>query len=296
MKKHRFTRLEIVLISLVLLIIAGLIIYIKPSSFNNLTLPIKILNTEKFPETDAEWADYMGNAIDSYCQKKESYVLKPEFRRSLSLIFQRLDEATGKSNNDIFRAVRSNLKCLDISYASSSEEMAGADGLFLFSKDFSGPNRLAIIVDPTYKAQDDLMTAMLISHELNHAEQFIMEDVYNTAITKCYEKTSKDICDKAKQAYSYLLKSCYDKEIMAFENQFYFFLQLKDSEKSSLLSKYLAGIRSDYNLPVLYLMDNYTKLLLTCGSGNVDMVSCANNWFKVQVISSPFYQKQCGLN
>jgi hypothetical protein len=294
MKKRHFTKLEIILVCFVL-VIAGLFIYLKTSNLNLVNLPNKILNTEKFPTTDAEWADYMGSAIDNYCERKEAYQLRPEFQRSLSLIFQRLSEATGKSDTNLLRGVKSNFKCLDISYASSSEEMAGADGYFLFSKDFSNRNKLTIIVDPAYKAQDDLMTAMLLSHELNHAEQFIMEDVYNTAVARCYENSSRDICDNAKKAYSYLSISCYDKEIMAFNNQFYFFLQLKDAEKASLLSKYLTGNSSSYNLPVLYLMDNYTKLLTTCGN-SVDGSSCANNWFKVQVTSNPFYQKQCGSN
>lgn len=292
--KHRFTKLEIVLISIFVLIGFGLLGYYKPFNFKSVKLPGSDINTEKAPETDQEWGDYMGNVIDNYCQRKESYVLKPEFRRSLSLIFQRLDEATGKKV-EIFRAVRSNLKCIDINYASSSEEMIGADGLFLFSKDFSGPNRLAILVDPSYKAQDDLMTSMLLSHELTHAEQFIMEDIYNTEIPKCYKRTNKDICDQVKQAYKYFLKSCYDKEIMAFENQFYYYLKLKDSEHSSLLSKYLVGNSSAYNLPVLYLMDNYVNLLAACTNVS-DVSGCGENWFKAQVTSSPFYQKQCSSN
>lgn len=293
----RFTKLEIVLLLLILLaILTGFfIIYTKSTSINKIPFLSKMANLEKFPETSTEWSEYMGDALDNYCQNDKGYDLKPEFRRSLSLIIQRLNESPHDDKDTVLRGVRGSLNCLDINYASTSEELSGADGIFLFSKEFSNNKRLSILVNPDYKAQDDLMTAMLLSHEIVHADQFIYQDVYNTAISTCYEKQKEDICNQAKQAYSYVLTSCYDSEINAFGMQFYFFLQLKESEKASLLSKYLSGNTADYNLPVLYLMENYSKLVLTCGNDS-DATTCAKNWFTAQVTSSPFYQKQCGAN
>jgi hypothetical protein len=130
-----------------------------------------------------------------------------EFSRALSLIIQR--EGGGDENNrllaDSFKLIKN---CLNIQYAQTESDMYGAEGYFTFSKNSMKEN-LLIFVSPKYQAKDDLLTAILLSHEISHALFFVGN----------YQFT------------------CFENEAHAFENQYAFMLLLNASEKESLVAR-----------------------------------------------------------
>lgn len=272
---------------------------------NITTQKLKMLSYRLFlPRTVENWSTYLFDRAYNYCDRKTPYEIKPEFSRAISLIIQRLQDSS--KQYDEFNIdeglyplglIINNKNCLDIQYAPSVSEMSGADGFFLFSNKFSGKNRLKILVNPEYKIQDDLMTALLLSHEITHAEDFIEEDVYNTELEICNKKLGNKFCketveDSFKDS---LVDSCFEMEQRAFYTQFYFYMKLKDSEHSTIMSKYIADYQAKYNLPVVSLMDTYTNLIMSTCSPSIasDPWGCINDYFGKSVIETPFYQEQC---
>lgn len=188
------------------------------------------------------------------CPRDEPYEINPAFQRALSLVGQRLDEA----NPDYGVVVTDILNCLDIQYAPSESAVNGAEGYFTF-KPGQSAERLLIYVSPSYKAKDDILTAILLSHEVTHA--------YNYAMNTLFMQQPLD---------------CYADESLAFQYQTTFLYSLNQGEKQSLVSRYITGgsdgeVRTTLNL----LMDFITN-------GKVD-----HNKTIKYVRSSPYYQQQC---
>ncbi|KKT87851.1 MAG: hypothetical protein UW88_C0020G0018, partial [Candidatus Collierbacteria bacterium GW2011_GWD2_45_10] len=187
----------------------------------------------KTENTIQAWYDRVSSGVTNYCTKEKAYKLEPEFDRATSLVVQRLIDKTdieawdsGKdpSTNNAFLWLYANKNCLDVSYASSVEEMSGAEGLFYFTNEFSNRERLRILVSPLYKEQDDLLTATLLSHEFTHAIQFMFEDTQRTELSKCYAETDKDFCSQLEQELK--PHTCIFKEGEAFMNEINFLYSL----------------------------------------------------------------------
>jgi hypothetical protein len=285
-------------------IILIIIVSLQIGKGNITTQKLKMLSYKLFlPRTVEDWNPYLFNTSFKYCDKKIAHEMKPEFSRAISLIVQRIQESSKQYDEFNIELgayplglIINNKNCLDIQYAPSVSDMSGADGLFLFSSEFSDKNRLKILVSPEYKAQDDLMTALLLSHEITHAEQFINEDVFNNEIARCHRQLDSKFCKEVEDSLKELLvKSCFVKEQEAFYQQFYFYMKLKDSEHSTLMSKYIADYQSKYNLPVVSLMNTYTNLILSTCSPSItgNPWGCINDYFGKSVVETPFYQEQC---
>lgn len=106
-----------------------------------------------------------------------------EFDRALSILVQRVNQwsTNGKSNDlnmsnpwkkpFLLGSKDEYYNCLDIQYSS---DLSDAEGYFVIDKNLS-PDDIKIYVNNKYKENDDLLTALLLVHELTHVQQFLDE-------------------------------------------------------------------------------------------------------------------------
>lgn len=153
------------------------------------------------------------------CNRSEPYKLAPEFERARSLRMQRLEEKGEKMD-------RSWYNCINIKYAEGGLN-SDKEGFFYFDKK-SKLNDLTIYVNPSYKVKNDILTALLISHEMVHVGQFIKEVNGGEPL------------------------SCIDKEVKANFGQIQFFWALNQDELNLI-----AGTGKMYDSGELSKDDNY---------------------------------------
>lgn len=190
------------------------------------------------------------------CTKTQEYANREEFKRAISLVIQRLGEgntAWGSKYAKDFQRIRT---CLDIQYVQSEGEINDAEGLFSFSVR-STPNRLQILVSPRYKVKDDLLTAILLSHEMTHA--LVFADGATSGI------------------------SCFDNEALAFTTEMMFIGTLNDDEVASLT------YRSNHGYPEARGVIDL--IVATHGLKGTSPFEKMQNYVR----SNNFYQKQCGM-
>jgi len=136
-------------ILLIVLVVIGVLVF---DFFKNSSNPVGIVPDIKNTE--------------NVCNRKEPYKLEPEFDRALSLITQRELQSPESSIASINRWKN----CLNIVY----KNLPDAEGMFFFDNN-SSTQDLTIFVSDTYKSSDDILTAILLRHELEHVSQFIKQ-------------------------------------------------------------------------------------------------------------------------
>lgn len=117
------------------------------------------------------------------CSRQTGYPIKPEFERSINLINQRFSQYVDSFEGDLgdenspgrhaqtyINRLSDVRRCLNIEYSSEVDDI-GANGTFLFNQQ-SQPNNLIILISPRYAATDDLLTALLLAHEITHAQDY----------------------------------------------------------------------------------------------------------------------------
>ena len=176
--------------------------------------------------------------------------MPPEFERAISLIIQRFSQRINPTNFD--ENIKSVKNCLSVSYSPDIKKN-NAEGLFYFDEN-STKEKLNILVSDTYKANDDILTALLLTHEITHALQY----VYN---------------DKS---------SCYEQEASAFVNQVHFFTVLNEAERDSLVARATVGGSSEID-DLFDLMESFIKLNRNDPYGSILKI----------VKENPYYQEQC---
>ncbi len=201
------------------------------------------------------------------CTRTERYNNPPEFDRALSLINQRSTEYIQKNN--ITSDLTMITPCVVVKY-SDVKNRIGAEGYFIFGGEEANANYLPVYVDNSYKETDDLITALLIKHEITHAYQFIR------ALNG--EEDS----------------SCMDKEVEAFLSQSLFISQLNDEELKSLFYR----IDNEAKLhPQLQLVNDFTEVsdysTRKCGDNKDCFLEEYIKKITDMVYSNPYYQKQC---
>lgn len=194
------------------------------------------------------------------CNRKEMYDIPPEFSRALSLLEQRLNEKI------------SFLPCVDIQY-SNIRDFNEAEGVFIFDSSKANANHLPIFVDNSYKESDDLVTAILLSHELKHAAQFIEVINGNDRL------------------------SCMDKEVEAFLSQINFVTKLNAEEQNSLASRMN---NKEWEIhPQLALMKDFLilsrQVATQCGGEGKCIGERFLTGVQEGVYSNPGYIEQCSL-
>ncbi len=237
-----FTKLEIILVGVILLIAVG---FMAKAQISNPTGEINQTPTKNI----------------GLCTRTTPYDNPPEFTRAISLVNQRYVEA--KLPGAIDESISN---CIDIQYTDLSNKEA--EGYFIFDPN-SSTNDLKIYVDNSYKSYDDILTALLLSHELKHVQQFID-----------YKTKGTDV-------------SCFDKEIEAFSWQFGFLTDLNAEERKSLYNRisYNPNINNAYAMTwqLIQLYNNTND----CSNENTCVGGSTMQQLKNMVINNPFYQKQC---
>lgn len=204
-----------------------------------------------------------------WCDRKTPYPMQPEFQRALSIIVERVMQSEKNSGTNISSDPKKTFyNCLDIQYADLSQQQA--EGEFLFDVN-SSPEDLRILVDNSYQEYDDYLTAILLSHEVTHAYQFLEQHFEN----------------------KYL--SCYDKEITAFETERDLFADFNQEEQASLIAKveYNPNKNSAYGgLNALFQIN--VEAASECGlSASTCYFNSIDRQITQMVESNPFYQQEC---
>lgn len=227
------------------------------------------------------------------CTRVIPYSMEPRFARALSLIEERTSGVHNQSVKNIiltsFFARTSPLpsifNCLDIQYC-PAETMGIAEGLFYFSPKIASNERLPICVSEKYQSQDDLITAMLLSHEIVHAVQFALWNAGN--------KQNEP--------------SCYTKEAQAFVEEFMFMFSTTRGELNSLFSRManLANLDPQVaTVRALFEMGISSKQIKrsqdcerTFPQDSDKQFMCiydsTQETFEEEIRKNPYYREQCG--
>jgi hypothetical protein len=185
-------------------------------------------------------------SVGLYCPRDKMYSMAPEFERAINLIQQR--------TNNFYKDI---INCVYVEYSKSDQEIEGAEGVFHFVEGQS-PEKLDISVSPRYSIKDDLITAVLLIHEITHARLFSL-DLLSGKPTDCFENEAK-----------------------AFNNQNWFINLLNPEERASMDARLQIGASTE----LINIRDAYN--MIPKYSGNTYMEKAINF-----VRDNPYYQKQC---
>ena len=215
-----------------------------------------------------ENGDWYESLSDPVCIREEKHYMAPEFERALSLYYQRIGKLHVKNGYKNFDDSMKN--CLEIKYGDVND----AEGVFTFDSEKTSLEKYTIMVDRSYKANDDILTAFLLAHEIIHAINHQDRIAYNSEI------------------------SCIEDEVEAFRNQLAFSASLNTQEWNSISKRIDAGYTNPNSslqlIKDLHKIEN--AVMAYCGYNNQNcyedkLVKDLENWVR----SNPYYQKQCGL-
>lgn len=258
-------------------------------------------------KTTEEWFQVGMDYTLTYCTKQTPYNNKPEFQRAISLISQRMapelaewEKGQNVTSNSPIAPIFSLKNCLDIQYASLANELGSAEGVFYFDNNVSGTDKLKILVSPTYKSQDDVVTAYLLVHEIYHAIQFVTESSWGVVLEECYKNDTKDYCDGlAKEIHQpFYWPDCITKEANAYLVQRIFISSLKPVEKNTLaLRATQQEMTRGSDSQIQNIMENVTYInnLQSQGICKADDGACFRDNLVKRLQSTDFYREQCDL-
>src|SRR3989344_6440533 len=112
------------------------------------------------------------------CTRTERWENKPQYDRALSLIQQRIQESIeldkGTDGATAFTNFPPNLvNCIFIK-EEDIDDKSGIEGYFALDSSEIKNNYFPITIDKDYKEADDIVTALLIAHEMAHVQQFLV--------------------------------------------------------------------------------------------------------------------------
>jgi len=210
------------------------------------------------------------------CTRTTRLENEPQYDRALSLIQQRVDENNkwwdkyGEKIDNRFRYFSSELvNCIKIT-EESIKESTGIEGYFTFNSKDIKKDYYPITVSSDYHFADDVETALLLSHEMTHVQQYI--DTLN-----------------GKNALS-----CIDSEINAFTSQLDFYPILNSEEGSSIYYR----IQNDENLHSQLQILNAMMTINRNSDCRFDKDCLDKNLtskLRKMLIDDSYYQKQCGI-
>jgi len=216
-------------------------------------------NYEKFVYISNDWYMVWGAPYSdpTTCVRDTGYSMPEEFKRAISLMIQRYDQSNNvvaQSNGDSVRNIQN---CLNIQYAKPDDNISDAEGMFIFTPSQS-MEKFDILVSPKYSAKDDLLTAILLAHEIQHVFDFIESQTHLKKV------------------------GCFETEARAFSAQNFFAGTLNKEEINSINLRVFAGASAEAQQAV------YVFSAIPKQKGN-DYHEKALNFVK----ASPAYQKQC---
>jgi len=212
------------------------------------------------------------------CSRSEMYPMPAEFQRALSLINERYVQKNDRNANLYSKM----LNCINVQFGDTISDQA--EGYFIFDTQNSTVEKLDIFVDASYTNYDDLTTALLLSHELTHARQFVDEIVYGQRL------------------------SCVNKEVEAFQQQLLFETYLNAEEQRSITVRAEKYDNNNPQLKWFVTLINYSwDAMVTVNGGALSSnqtfseeqlkqySAILTNKIRQMVVNDPGYQKKCNL-
>lgn len=214
--------------------------------------------------------------INPECTRTERWKNEPQYDRALSLIQQRIQESIEKNmgtswETSFVEFPPELVNCIFIK-EEDLDNASGVEGYFTINSDEITTNYFPITVDKDYKETDDIVTALLLAHEMMHVQQFLSGQ----------PMVGKNNCLRA--------------EAEAFVTQKMFFGTLSMEEMESVNAR----IRQNSLLhPQIRLISTMQELwqeyaLTACGFMERD---CSREVLKVQMYKvlakDEFYSEQC---
>ena len=252
-------------------IIVILIVFVLGRSF------IGKINTRTNDESKAKTTSVKNKpTIEAGCTRNVRLENEPRFDRALSLVYEKIGKLQtdlGDASSLIFSPQLVN--CIRVK-KSDLPDTIGVEGFFVFNDKDIKPNDFPISVDRKYDDADDLVNALLLTHEITHVHQYISQ------------LNNKDTL------------SCIDKEVSAFYSQLLFTTELNQEEGKSLDLR----IVNDQKLhPQLQLIDSMRSLrdphiFSKCDIfGDPDCVSRdMKSKIKELILQNDYYKEQCKGN
>lgn len=218
--------------------------------------------------------------LEGICNRTERLENDPEYDRALSLINQRIDEnekwcdkyceSEEYEKKLRFRHFPANLtNCIKIIEQDIPDK---AEGYFIFNGEDIKKDYFPIIVNKSYNYSDDILTALLITHEMTHVQQYLDS------------LSSEDNL------------SCREKEVEAFISQIDFYVLLNNEENKSVWLKMNESNNKKHSqIEMLLTMININKTS-TCefSDDECKQKNLKSKLFEL-ISENENYQDQCNL-
>lgn len=269
-------------VGLIIFITSGIYIFTRNDSFTNSNIP-KISLTPISNITKCTRNTRQDNA--------------PQYDRALSLIQQRLKEnQDGRFKNNsmhLFDYFPSNLvNCIKI-VEETPTKSTDFEGYFILNNKDIKNNYFPIVVNSKYVHEDDVLSTLLLVHEITHVQQYI--DTINDKRTN----------------------SCIDNEVEAFFATYRFFISVLNSKEVLLVFDRIDRVINEYQNPSLNKSDDIFDKELSmlsnivilrrnapCGEAtfeNLDQsyYDCVDAYtlsqLRKNIENDEYYKSQCGL-
>ena len=211
------------------------------------------------------------------CNRTSPYDMPPTLQRAISLVMQRYAE----HNEPGLAEYQQMVNCLNIQFTDIHRTDSDTEGYFTFDISSSSLDNQVVAVDAAFNDYDDLTAAVILSHELTHAKQFVDELAYHQSL------------------------SCVDKEVFAFKQEVAFYSYLNPEEQRSLSARVAQG---NYNNPELAQLQQlasmgWTAAVAVNGGQNRPFTPAEQQQYNAileskirqMVISIPGYKTLCNL-
>lgn len=218
------------------------------------------------------------------CNRSTPYTMPAEFDRAMDHIVQRMEIDTEKSSGSYIQSAFNFRNCLDIQYLDTDDPDLQAYFESPFEKDEEYLQDLKIWVNPSFKKYDDLTLAMLLTHEIVHAGEYV---------GKFYD--------------GYTL-NCFQEEEKAFVSQHGFLISLNEEEQRSIYTRLNDDVDRNPTFKAILLTgqranESYgacKELQLKTKLSDEQLNKCAwdglENLVLKDVQNDSYYQKQCESN
>lgn len=204
------------------------------------------------------------------CTRKTPYSLDEEIAEALNLVNEVYKKEVGANSSTTIDQL---YNCLNITFAESDQEMAGAEGAFHF---YPGDNlnNLVIKISPRYKPENPVIIGALLAHEVQHAFWHYAREMKNASPNK----------------FSYTTPSCADEEAIAFIFQSAYLTELSRADRDYVVHRmaYSYSYKNDPEIEAL------SALVIFVGQNQVAQKSDPIGYIRDNfVLTNPAYQEQC---
>ncbi|MGI0058384.1 MAG: hypothetical protein ACREBJ_01340, partial [Nitrosotalea sp.] len=211
------------------------------------------------------------------CNRTTPYDMPPALQRAISLVMQRYAE----HNEPGLAEYQQMLNCLNIQFTDIHRTDSNTEGYFTFDTSQSSLDQQVVAVDAAFNDYDDLTAAVILSHELTHAKQYVDELAYKQTL------------------------SCIDKEVFAFKQEVAFYSYLNPEEQRSLSARVAQGNYDNPELAQLQQLVSMAHIAAVAVNGGQDRPftqseqgqydALLESKIRQMIIAIPEYQQLCKL-